>query len=230
MPEVMPSSRDILVRVQSLATIEALAASPSRFADQLATELAPATTIADLEARDAQLIAALGEIDELATRVMRIRLEHALANDSSIAAPTRRVFAATVANYATDLGLLSQRVRDVAARGGSRDPDDTAALVVEAARSTLALRDEVRAGVLELIRRLATASIAEADRQARDPDLAEPLRKRWSAVRRDLEVLVSEPAQIVAAPMAKRLAAWPEQLDEPAPKPEPTLAELIELD
>jgi hypothetical protein len=30
--------------------------------------------------------------------------------------------------------------------------------------------------------------------------------------------------------MAARLAAWPAQLDEPAPKPEPTLAELIEID
>lgn len=228
MPEAMPSSRDILMRVQSLSTIEAL--DPALHADQLAAELAPATTIAELETRDAQLVAALGDIDELTTRVMRIRLEHALASDSSIAAPTRKVFASTVVSYASDLGLLAGRVRDVAARGGARDPDEIAALVVEAARATLALRDAVRAGVLALVQRLATAAIPEADRQARDPDLADAVRKRWSAVRRDLEVLAAEPAQIVAAPMAKRLAAWPEQLDEPAPKPEPTLAELIELD
>jgi hypothetical protein len=49
-------------------------------------------------------------------------------------------------------------------------------------------------------------------------------------VRRDLEAIAHQPEAISAAPMATRAAAWPAQLDEPEPIPEPTLAELIELD
>ena len=161
---------------------------------------------------------------------MRIRLEHALAGDASIAAPTRRVFVQTVVNYAGNLELLATRARDVADRGGSRDPDATAALVADAARTSLALRDATRQPILVLVRDLATAAVPDADARARDTQLADAERKRWSAARRDLEVLAAEPARITAAPFAQRLAAWPEQLDEPAPKPEPTLAELIELD
>ncbi len=161
---------------------------------------------------------------------MRIRLEHALAGDASIAAPTRRVFVQTVVSYAGNLELLAARARDVADRGGSRDPDATAALVTDAARASLALRDATRQPLLVVVRALATAAIADADARARDTQLADAERKRWSAARRDLEVLAAEPARITAAPFAQRLAAWPEQLDEPAPKPEPTLAELIELD
>ncbi|MBV8761433.1 MAG: hypothetical protein JO257_29320 [Deltaproteobacteria bacterium] len=161
---------------------------------------------------------------------MRIRLERALAADASIAAPTRRVFVQTVLNYAGNLELLADRARDVAARGGSRDPTGTAALVTDCAAAALALRDATRTPVLALVRDLATTAIADADARARDPQLPEAERKRWSAARRDLEVLAAEPARITAAPFAQRLAAWPEQLDEPPAKPEPTLAELIELD
>ena len=60
--------------------------------------------------------------------------------------------------------------------------------------------------------------------------LDEPARQRWSAVRRDLEAIAHQPEAIGAAAMATRAAAWPAQLDEPEPIPEPTLAELIELD
>lgn len=161
---------------------------------------------------------------------MRIRLEHALAGDVSIAAPTRRVFVQTVVTYAGNLELLASRAREVAARGGSRDPDAAAALVVEAARSSLALRDATRQPVLWLVRDVAAQAIEAADARARDTQLSDAERKRWSAARRDLEALAAEPARITAAPWAQRIAAWPEQLDEPAPKPEPTLAELIELD
>ena len=161
---------------------------------------------------------------------MRLHLDRALAADASIAAPTRRVFVQTVVNYAGNLELLAERARDVAARGGARDPDATAALVTDAARAALTLRAATRAPVLVLVRELATAALADADARARDAQLPDAERKRWSAARRDLEMLAAEPARICIAPFSQRLAAWPEQLDEPAPKPEPTLAELIELD
>lgn len=183
-----------------------------------------------LEVRDATLAAALVRIDELAARVMRIRLEHALAADSSIGAPTRRVFAQTVTAYVDNLGLLAGRARDVAARGGAGDADQVASLVTESARATLLLREALRGPVLALVRDLATASIPDVDRRARDRDLDDRERKRWSAARRDLEALAVEPARLLAAPMPARMAGLPEQLDEPVAAPEPSFADLLELD
>src|SRR5437764_159671 len=83
------------------------------------------------EARDSALAAALAAIDTLAARVMKIQLEHALAADTSLGAPTRRVFAQTVVSYSGNLSLLAQRARDVAGRGGAAQPDDIAAQVVD---------------------------------------------------------------------------------------------------
>jgi hypothetical protein len=214
-----------LDRVHSLPSIAALEADPSAYATALAAELP-----AELEARDAALAGALRHVDDTATRVMRILLDHALAGDTSIAAPTRKVFASTVTGYAGNVALLEERVRDLAARGRAADPEAVARAAGDAARRTLALRAAVRDHVLALIREHATAAIPDADRRARDRELDERARKRWSAVRRDLEAIAEEPERVLAAPWAARVAAWPEQLDEPAPKPEPTLAELIELD
>ena len=221
------TAQHVLDRARSIATIEAL--SSDDYAAELARELAPVASLADHATRDAALTAALHAIDELAARVMRLRLDHALADDTVLAAPTRRVFASTIVSYAGRLSVLGDRVRDVAARMQT-DADALVDAVMREARATLEQRESLRAGVLELIRSLATATIPDADRRARDPDLDAAQRKQWSAARRDLETLAEEPARIAAAPMAARLAAWPEQLDEPAAKPEPTLAELIELD
>ena len=214
-----------LDRVQSATSIEALEAEPACYADELARELP-----AELEARDAVLAQALRHVDDTATRIMRILLDHALAHDSSLAAPTRKVFTSTIVSYAGRLDVLEARVRDLAARGGARDPDAVAGAVSGAARRTLALRDAVREPVLVLIRERATAAIPDADRHARDRKLADAERKRWSAVRRDLEAIAEQPERVLAAPFAARVAAWPEQIDEPDPEKEPTLAELIELD
>ena len=221
------TAQHVLDRVRSIEAIEALAADA--YATELAAELGAVTSLAELAARDAALVAALTAIDELAARVMRLRLDHRLPDDSVLPVPTRKVFASTIATYAGRLSVLGDRVRDVAARMRT-DADALVDTVLAEARATLAQRDDLRAGVLALVRSVAIASIPDADRRARDPDLAEAQRKQWSAARRDLEVLSDEPARITAAPHAARVAAWPEQLDEPAAKPEPTLAELIELD
>ncbi|MGE5183168.1 MAG: hypothetical protein ACM31C_13955 [Acidobacteriota bacterium] len=222
------SAARLLDAMHSLAAIEAL--EPARYAEVLAGELPAQATLAELEAADRALAAALAHVDATCARVMRIRLDHALATDSSIEAPTRKVFAHTVVHYARDLALLETRARDVAARGRARDPAGVAALVVEAARATLAQREALRAGILALVRDRATAAAPVADARARDRDLDERERKQWSAARRDLEALAAEPETIARAPRSARLAALPEQLDDPAPAPEPTLAELLELD
>jgi hypothetical protein len=226
----MSAAQHILDQAYSLAGIAALEADPGVYVEQLAAELPGAVTLAELEARDAALVAALGQIDALITRAMRLRLDHALASDTSIGAPTRSVFASTITGYAGRLSLLEQRARDVAVRGRAADPDRIAESVVEAARAALALRDALRGGVLALIRELARVAIAEADRRARDRNREEPERRRWSAARRDVEAVAAEPERAVTAPMAARLAALPDQLDEPESGAEPTFAELLELD
>lgn len=222
------SARRLLDQVSSLAQLDAF--DPPRYAAQLAAEVPAAATLADLEARDALLADALGQLDAMIARAMRLRLDHALAADTSLGPPTRKVFATTIVGYAGDLGLLAQRARDLAARGGASDPDAVADAVTSSARAVLDLRAATRAGVLSLIRELAATSIPDADRRARDRSLDDPSRRRWSAARRELEALAADPSRITTAPLSARLATYPEQLDEPAPAPEATLADLIELD
>src|SRR5262245_3743212 len=95
----MSSAKQLLDQVQSLVRLDVLEAEPSRYAERLADEVPAAATLAELEARDAMLASALGQIDAMIARAMRIRLDHALAGDTSIAAPTRNVFASTIVGY-----------------------------------------------------------------------------------------------------------------------------------
>lgn len=173
----MSSARRYLDQVHSLPRLDALDAG--EYARLVAAELPPTASLTDLEARDAQLAAAHEQLDVMIARAMRIRLDHVLAADTSIPAPTRNVFATTIVGYAGRLPLLAQRARDVAARGGAKDADAVAELVVDAARAVLDLRDAMRAGLLELVRE--------------------------DAARR-------------------------EELENPAPEPEKTFADMIELD
>jgi len=226
----MSAAQHVLDQAYSLERIEALEAEPGRYAERLAAELAGAATLPELEARDAVLAGALGQIDAMSARAMRIRLDHALDLDPSIGAPTRNVFSHTIVSYAGRLPLLAQRARDVAARGGAADPDRIAEAIVDAARAVLGLREAIRAGVLALIGAVAHAAVADADRRARDRNLDEPTRRRWSAARRDLEAVAADPGRVLGAAMAVRLDALPDQLDEPAPEREVTFADMLELD
>lgn len=216
------SARHILDRVQSLTAIAALEAEPECYAVEVVAELPP-----DVETRDAALADALRHIDETATRVMRIQLEHGA---DAIPLPTRRVFAATVVSYEHQLPLLCDRVLDVARRARIASPEGVAAAAVDGARATLALRTALRTPLLAAIRDSAAAAIADADRQARDRTLDDVQRKRWSAVRRELEAVASDAARILTAAFGARVAAWPEQIDEPDPQAEPTFADMIEID
>jgi hypothetical protein len=226
----MTAAQHLLDQIQSIARIEGLEADPAGYAELVASELGDAATLGALEARDARLRHALAQLDAMIERTARIRLDHALADDASIGVPTRKVFATTIVGYAGRIELLEARAHDVAARGGAADPAGVAARVGGAARAALALREAVRAGVLAVIRDLAAAAAPIADRHARDREVDEPTRRRWSAARRDLEVIARQPDSVVSAPMSARLAAWPDQLDEPEPGREVTFADMIELD
>jgi len=200
----------VLGQVQSLAHVEAF--TPGDYAEQLAAELAPVTTREDIAARDDQLRQAFLLIEDTAIRMMRIRLEHALADDA-IAAPTRKVFAQTVADYAGRTDVLATRARDVAARNGARNPEDVADRVVRAAEATLAVRAELYESVLALAARVAAADVPMADAKARDKREAEPPRRLWSAVRRELEAIAARPVRMLEATFAIRLAGWESLLE-----------------
>lgn len=220
-----------LSRVQTYAKVADLRIDPGEYAVYVAEELPRAAeTLADLEARDAAFAQALAGLDEMFQRVMRLELDRALADDTSIAMPTRKVFATTILGYEGNLGLLETRAQDVAARGRAADPAGVARTVVEAAERTLTLRDEIRQPVLELVRRLAQATIEHAAKRATDRTLDEMWRTKWSAARRELEALAANPARIASAPWAARIATHPEQIDEPPAEPEVTFADMIELD
>lgn len=213
-----------------MARIAALEAAPAAYVEELAGELGGATTLAELDACDHRLRHALGQIDAMIERAARIRLDHALAGDASIAAATRKVFATTIVGYAGRLELLAARVRDVAARGGAADPAGVADRVCDAAQAVLALREALRAGVLGVVGERAADAARIADRAARDRSRDDAERRQWSAMRRELEAIASDPGRIAAAAMPARLAEWPGQLDEPDPGQEPTFADMIELD
>ncbi|HET9625120.1 MAG TPA: hypothetical protein VFP84_27320 [Kofleriaceae bacterium] len=217
------TAQRVLDQAYSLAGLARL--EPEAYVEALAAEVAD-----DLEARDGQLVAALAAVDAMIARAMRIRLDHALADDASLPAVTRNVFATTIVKYAGALDLLAERVRDVALRGRARDPDAVAMAVLDAARDVLALRDRLRVGVLELARTLAAAAIEPADRHARDRRLDDAARVRWSKVRRALEAVAADPSVIVTAAWRDRLAALDDQLDDPPAEREPTFADMIELD
>jgi hypothetical protein len=224
------TSHDVLDQVQSLPRIAALEADSRAYAERLAQELANAESRSELAARDDRLRDALARIDGMTERVMRIRLDHVLADDTTIGIPTRKVFASTIVNYESKLDVLEARASDVARRGGALDPSRVAGSVVEAASAALALRTAIRTDVLALISKLATASVPFADRNARDRQLDDVTRRAWSALRRELEAVAAQPERVAEAALVARLATWPEQVDEPDPANEATFADMIELD
>jgi len=222
------STQRLLDELQSLARLEVF--DPGVYLARLDEELGTAATIAELEATDAALREALASIDALAQRAMRIRLDHALAADSSIPVPTRKVFAGTVVAYADDLERLRTRARDISVRAAPASADAVAAVVVDAARATLELRAELGHGVLALARARAESALPLSQAAARDRHADDAVRMRWSAIRRDLEAIVDRPTRIAEAALADRLAALPPLLDEPEPERELTRGELLELD
>lgn len=224
----MSAAQHLLDQLQSISRIEAFA--PELYASHLADELPVVETITDLEACDARLRDALTAIDAAIERIARIRIDHALADDTSLPPATRKMFATTVLSYEGRWELLAGRAQDAAARGGSIYPADVAYRLTEAARAAIALRGSLRDAVLDVIRTRSAAALPVAAAHARDRRLEEAVRKRWSAARRDLEILADDPARISAAPMPARLASWPDQIDDPDPANEPTFADMIELD
>lgn len=227
----MASAQQILDAVHGLAQVDAF--DPEAYAARLAEEVGVGgagggLTMATLEASDEALRGALGAIDAFSGRCMRIRMDHALAGDTSVGTPLRKVLAGTVTNYAGDLGLLRERVLSVAARVDPRGAEATAERVVGTAQGVLDERAGLYDRVLAIAKQLASERIAPARQAARDRHAEEPVRRKWTAALRDLEQVAERPARIIEAPWSQRVATvvGPDEPIEEAP--EPTLGELIE--
>jgi|GEM_PF-1472269 len=219
----------LLDEVHRLVQLDALEASDfgARLADSLGGR--QAATLADLEVQDAGLRAAVAAVDGFAQKAMRIRLDNALDQDNSIQRPFRVYLASAIGTYAGDLELLRQRVYDAAVRVDPRGAADTAAVVVEAADRVLALHVALRAEVLYLARALAEVAVPVAHHAARDRHREDAERTRWSAVSRDLALVIAQPARVLTAALADRCKALPELIEPADEPPEPTRGELIEL-
>ncbi|MEZ4360290.1 MAG: hypothetical protein R3B48_08925 [Kofleriaceae bacterium] len=226
-----PSSVQMLDEVYSYARLESF--DEGGYAERLTREveglIASQATLAELSAVDEHLRAALAALQAFAGRAMRLRLDH-VVDDRALPAATRKVFASTVLGYASDLGVLRERVREIVLRTSPMMAADVADAVVGAAVLTLELLARSSAVVFTLARGVAEAVLPHARAAARDRALDDATRQRWSAARRELEALLEQPERLAAAPLAERLAARPAELDEPEPEPERTRAELLELD
>jgi hypothetical protein len=223
------TAAQLLDAVRGLSQLEAF--DVDGYAQQLAAELAAdAVTLDGVAACDDRARAALAAIDGFAARAMRIRIDHALAADTSVPPTFRTHLATMVTAYERDLDTLRQRVTEVAARVDPGGAARAATVVVDAACAVLAARAQLRELVLGAVRDLAAARVAAVRLAARDPGLDDAARARWTAVRRELELVATQPERVAAGRFADRIAALP-AIDEPADADEPPSREqLIELD
>ena len=222
------SARELLEAVQTLARLDEL--EVDAYAAQLAEEVERIAVSDDgLAARDLALAAAVSSIDAFAARAMRIRLEHALADDTALGASFRANLAATVVGFADELPRLAQRVGQVVVRTAPARVGAVTDAVLAAAEATLAQRAELRHAVSAMACALAAAALPVARAAAADRTADDSARARWSCVRQELEAVVASPQRITAAPWAARVAGHA-PVDERPVVAEPTFGDLIELD
>lgn len=222
------SAQQLLDRAQRLSQLDEL--DVDAYADQLRAELAalPATTLAEIEARDDRMRAILGSFDAFASKAMRVRLEHLAVDWPALTAQFRTLLATTVTSYVDQLERLRGRVAGSAARQDPHRADELADVVVDAASLVLAQRGALGDAVLATAASLASATWAHADGRARERALDDDTRLKWTALRKDLELLNERPLRLAEHRFADRQKALltPDlRLDE---IPEPLLSDLIE--
>ena len=224
-----PSAQQLLDRTQRLAQLDEL--DVDGYADQLRSELraVPATTLAELEARDDQLRAVLASFDNFASKAMRIRLEHLAVDWPALTAQFRTLLSTTVVNYVGDVGRLHQRVAGSVARQEPYRANAVADVVVDAAVRVLELRGALGEAVLSLAATLARSTLELVEQRARERALDDDTRRKWTALRADLHALIDRPIRLAEQRFADRQRALltPDLiLDE---IPEPSFADLLEL-
>lgn len=130
---------ELLDQVYSLAQLETFDV------DAVVARLAEQISGCPVEQVDEQIRAALSAVDALTSRAMRIRLDHALVDDTAVPRQFRTYLAAQVFEFAADLDLLRARARQVVG------DDAVAAAIVAAADRVLATRAALRQGIIGLV-------------------------------------------------------------------------------
>ncbi len=145
------SSQQRLDEVTRLNQVDAFDVPGYLDALALEVEAAVAEAANPAEAIDETLRGALTAIDSFAGRTMRIRLNHALADDASVPAQFRTYLATRILDYADDLDQLRARVHQVVGRVDPHGVTNTANTIVGAADRVLTVRAQLRQGVLAMI-------------------------------------------------------------------------------
>jgi len=144
------SARQLLDEVLRAAQIEAFAVD--RFLERVNAEVGDSAGLGaeQLAARDAQLEEMLSAIDGFTSRVMRIKLDHLLASDNSVAPQFRTYLSSRVLDYDGDLDRLRARVVEVVSRVDPDGAPSIGAAIVDAADEALSLRRCLRQGGMAL--------------------------------------------------------------------------------
>jgi hypothetical protein len=207
----------ILDEVQHLPQLERF--EPARFVAAVEAELAaPGGGIEALAGQLEALRGVLGAIDRFAQKAMRIRLLHA---GDALPPQLRTLVQTTIVAYQSDLPLLRARI--------ARAAGDATDAVLAAAREVLATRAALRAGVLEIARRVAAGWIPIGERAARDRSQPDEQRDRWNRARADLAAIAARGDALDAGSFEERLArATP--AEDPPEEERPHRFELLEID
>jgi len=204
----------LLDEIQQLDALEAFA--PQKLFDALAAEVAelPGATTDDIGRALDALRALFSDVDRFAGKSVHI---HIVQSFSTVPQQMRALLVGTLVNYASDVGLLDQRISPALLRA---DPSgDTRTRLLAVVERVLAVRAELREGVYALVGCYISTHLPAVQKAARDRSLEARERERWGQVRIDLEQLVAKPAALEANSSAERLLKIPPPADEPDPDP-----------
>lgn len=199
-------SLSILDQVQHLRELDAVDAA--RLGAALRSDVGGVDeTLGTAGAQLDALREALSAVDAFSRKAMGIRLTHVLAT-APVTPQFRTLLASTVNSYAGDTALLRRRL------GGSL-PEGLLDEVIAAADKVLALRQALRAAVLDVVREVAAAQAPWVQKASRDRSLPDLERNRLRKARVDLEDLAKAPGHVASAPFDERLKAHSMPEEEP---------------
>jgi len=204
----------LLDEIQHLAALGTFAPAP--FLDSLAAEVAAlgVATFAELGDSLDRLRSVLGEVDRFAQKTMHIHLTQ--TPGAELPQQLRTLVSTTIVHYASSLPLLGERIGPTLRRQGG---EATVGRVLDAAAQVLAMRAELRTGVLALAKGFAQTKLPSVTQLARDRSLEARERERWGQARLDLEHIAAAGEAIDTGQFAERLLCIPPPPDEPEPDP-----------
>ncbi|MCS6913071.1 MAG: hypothetical protein RMK29_21260 [Myxococcales bacterium] len=224
----LPTALALLDEVQHLFQLQAF--QPGPFLAAAAQEAVPRqeSLEAVAEVLDA-LRALLDAVDAFSRKAMGIRLTHLLA-DSPAPPQLRTLVVHTVTAYAGNTDLLRRRLA-ATLRMERAAAEALAEAVGAAADEVLALRCQLREGVLAIARQVAQQALPWIIRAGRDRWRPDAERDRLRRARVDLEQVSASPLRIAEASFDSRLRTCPLPDEEPEPEPQgPDRFSLIEID